>query len=405
MRKRQVKKRFGFEILEPRTLLTGNVTVQLAASGILNIWGDQSANDITIADVNNQLQISGDPSTNITLSSDSTTQAAFNVVDGQHVTSDSILASKLVINVNLRDGDDSLTVQDLGNNNADSEITNTAVDVLLSDRLGKGNNTVSVNNSTLSNLNISNGFSFGGFCGFRGGFANWSPWGGGDWADWHLPHFAGMFCGDQGGDDQDHSDNQNDCTGDDGDNFGSVLFGACGDSWSSNQCDQPQQQITPTTNVITVTDSTVTGGSNVNLQRPGSTQQIAATDSTFEGAVHVHTGSGADKVTTDGSTFQSTVEIGTGAGADTIELKGNSQFNGAVYVRTGSGSDTVTADTATFAAPVTLRLGLGDDSVQATDSTFQDTVVVYGGPGTDSVQNSGSTFSSAPTYHGVETHP
>ncbi len=113
----------GFDVLEDRVLLAGNVTVAFNAAGDLVVTGDNQANDISIVDVDGDghYSVVGNNDTTVTYSDDVIQSGLFDI-DANGVSTDDdvnvfnapVASAGDNLIVNLKGGDDTLTFVDSG---------------------------------------------------------------------------------------------------------------------------------------------------------------------------------------------------------------------------------------------------------------------------------------------------
>lgn len=156
------------------------------------------------------------------------------------------------------------------------------------------------------------------------------------------------------------------------------------------------------------TGLTVTKAIKLDLGNGTNVVHIAQTNANFQGALSFTGGSGKDtfKIDSADSVFNGAVSLRTGGGNDEVVLS-NVQFNAPLTIDSGDGADLVKLEgfsdgwASQFAAPVKINLGNDNDEIKIgldADDFIQvlASFTVDGGAGTNTLTDSGTNFFDSP---------
>lgn len=344
MRKRNVGL-VGFEILEDRMLLTGNVTVSLSSSNELRVTGDGAANEVTITEVvdefgDPQLEITGQNDTQIHLANNSVTQAAFQVNDEFDVVTidPSVLGNPLILRVDLGAGNNILYVDGIG-----TQVEEEATDVSLRATLGSGYNQLYIGanqSSVIDNLQVGQNGT-----GKQGDLVSIQYSTMNDGTLINLSKKSG---------EEDIYATDTDFSGDVqlylGLGYSVVDFEGGGEGGGYDSLIDGNLFIYGSTSTaktnsanISIVDMEITQSTVVDLTKTCGSDSVYASSSIFDKGVSVTTGSGNDSVTTEDSIYDRSLTVVLGAGNDNAYVLSNT-FYGAVSVDGGTGKNFVYVD-------------------------------------------------------------
>jgi len=161
-----------------------------------------------------------------------------------------------------------------------------------------------------------------------------------------------------------------------------------------------------------VSISGVSFGGNASIREMGGVGSVTLANSTFGRNLTIQSASkDAADISLQAVEVQGKTKIKTAQGDDTVKID-DSTFHSAVQINTQLGSDTVKIETqgdslgptTLFEGTVQILLGAGDDSLQVglsgqtgNSAVFSQVVLFDGGPGTDTLTNSdGNSYTVAP---------